>query len=153
LRFAGIDYWAVVIAGIAGYVVGAVWYWGLAKFWTAAHGFPEDMMKGKAGERPSPVPFVLAFVADVVMAWVLAGLIGHLRGNGTTFTTDPIAHYMHLIEGVISAAFVWFGFVITTLAVNNTFAKRKPILIAIDGGHWLAVLLVMGAIIGAMGVR
>jgi hypothetical protein len=47
---------------------------------------------------------------------------------------------------------VWFGFVITTLAVNNSFAMRKPILIAIDGGHWLAVLLVMGAIIGAMGV-
>ena len=142
MRFAGIDYWAVVIAGIAGYVVGAVWYWGLAKFWTAAHGFPEDMMKGKAGERPSPIPFILAFVADVVMAWVLAGLIGHLGIGQVT-----------LANGVISAAFVWFGFVITTLAVNNTFAKRKPILIAIDGGHWLAVLLVMGAIIGAMGVR
>ena len=75
------------------------------------------------------------------MAWVLAGLIGHLGIGQVTFK-----------NGVISAAFVWFGFVITTLAVNNSFAMRKPILIAIDGGHWLAVLLVMGAIIGLMGV-
>ena len=142
MRFAGIDYWAVFIAAIAGYVVGAVWYWGLSKPWLAAHGFPEDMMKSKGGEKPSPLPFILAFVADVVMAWVLAGLIGHLGIGQVT----PM-------NGVISAAFVWLGFVITTLAVNNSFAKRKPILIAIDGGHWLAELLVMGAVIGFMGVR
>jgi hypothetical protein len=29
---------------------------------------------------------------------------------------------------------------------------RSPKLIAIDGGHWLVVLLLMGAIIGAWGV-
>jgi hypothetical protein len=141
MRFAGIDYWAIFIAAIAGYVVGALWYWALAKPWTAAHGFPADMMKGKGGEKPSPLPFVIAFVADVAMAWVLAGLIGHLGVGQVT-----------LKNGVISGAFVWVGFVLTTLAVNNSFAKRKPILIAIDGGHWLAVLLVMGAVIGAMGV-
>ena len=140
MRFAGIDYWAIFIAAIAGYAVGAIWYWALAKPWTAAHGFPENMMSAK-GEKPSPVPFVLAFVADLVMAWVLAGLIGHLGIGQVT-----------LKNGVISGAFVWLGFVLTTLAVNNSFAKRKPILIAIDGGHWLAVLLVMGAVIGVMGV-
>lgn len=52
---------------------------------------------------------------------------------------------------MISAGFLWFGFVITTLVVNNTFGMRSAKLIAIDGGHWLAVLLLMGAIIGAWG--
>jgi len=141
MRFAGIDYWAVFIAAIAGYATGALWYWALSKRWLAAHGFPEDMMQGKSGEKPSPIPFVVAFIADLVMAWVLAGLIGHL-GIGQVTPQN----------GVISAAFVWLGFVITTLGVNNSFAKRNPILIAIDGGHWLAVLLVMGAIIGLVGV-
>jgi hypothetical protein len=32
------------------------------------------------------------------------------------------------------------------------FSFRKPKLSVIDGGHWLAVLIVMGAIIGAFGV-
>jgi len=140
MRFAGIDYWAIVIAAIAGYVVGAVWYWALAKPWMTALGLSEDLIKGKDKKR-SPFPYILAFVADVAMAWVLAGLIGHLGIGQVTIR-----------NGVISGAFVWVGFVFTTLAVNNSFAMRKPILIAIDGGHWLAVLLVMGAVIGAMGV-
>ena len=54
--------------------------------------------------------------------------------------------------GLISAFFVWVGFVITTMGVNHAFSGANPRLTAIDGGHWLAVLLVMGAIIGAFGV-
>jgi Protein of unknown function (DUF1761) len=141
MTFAGINYWAVFLAAIAGYLVGALWYWAFGKPWMVALGLTETMIRRK-DQRPSPLPYVLAFVADLVMAWVLAGLIGHLGVGQVT-----------LKNGVISAAFVWFGFVITTLAVNNTFALRKSILIAIDGGHWLAVLLLMGVIIGAFGIQ
>jgi hypothetical protein len=37
------------------------------------------------------------------------------------------------------------------MAVNNGFAGRDARLLLIDGGHWLIVLLLMGAIIGGMG--
>ena len=73
------------------------------------------------------------------MAWVLAGVIGHMGA-------------VTIRSGLISAGFVWFGFVVTTLAVNYAFSGRKPTLIVIDGGHWLGVLLIMGAVIGAFGV-
>ncbi len=53
---------------------------------------------------------------------------------------------------MISAAFCWLGFVITSMLVNNSFARRDWRLMWIDGGHWLVVLLLMGAIMGAMGV-
>ena len=43
--------------------------------------------------------------------------------------------------GIISGAFCWFGFVLTTMAVNNAFCGRKPMLTVIDGGHWLGVLV------------
>lgn len=56
-------------------------------------------------------------------------------------------------NGVISGAFCWLGFVATTITVNYAFAMRKAMLTVIDSGHWLAELIVMGAIIGAMGVR
>jgi hypothetical protein len=144
MQFAGINYWAILIAAIVAYIASSIWYMVLAKPWAAAHGFAEDMMtrmKAAHGGKPSPTPFIIAFIANLVMAWVLAGLLGHLGPGQVT-----------LMNGVISAAFVWVGFVITTLAVNNSFAMRKPMLIAIDGGHWLLVLLVMGAIIGTMGV-
>jgi hypothetical protein len=55
-------------------------------------------------------------------------------------------------NGLISRAFVWLGFVVTTLTVNNMLGLRSHRLIAIDAGHWLGVLLVIGAIIGAWDV-
>ena len=39
------------------------------------------------------------------------------------------------------------------LRANNSFARRDWRLLWIDGGHWLLVLLLMGAIIGGIGVR
>ena len=37
------------------------------------------------------------------------------------------------------------------MASNYAFQGRKPMLTVIDGGYWLAVLLVIGAILGAFG--
>jgi ribosomal protein L3 len=76
------------------------------------------------------------------MAWVLAGMIGHLGPGQVT-----------LRNGIISGLFAWLGFVATTLAVNNAYGRRTVNLTVIDAGHWLAVLLVQGAVIGAFGVR
>jgi hypothetical protein len=72
------------------------------------------------------------------MAWALAGLLGHIGA-------------VTLRGGIISGAFCWLGFVITVIVVNNSFAMRSWRLSLIDGGHWLLVLLLMGAIIGGMG--
>jgi hypothetical protein len=76
------------------------------------------------------------------MAWVLAGLIGHLGKDQVT-----------LRNGLISGVFVWLGFVITVLVVNYGYQGAKRALTLIDGGHWLGVLLIQGAVIGWLGVR
>ena len=132
MTFAGINYLAVVIAALAGFGFGAVYYMSLASPWMDAIG------KTRADLDPSKTPFLIAIAANLVMAWVLAGLIAHM---------GPVT----IRSGIISAAFCWFGFVITTLAVNYAFGSRKPMLTVIDGGHWLGVLLIMGAVIGAFG--
>jgi hypothetical protein len=104
----------------------------------AALGTTPDKM-AEAKKRPGAwLPFVYAFVAELLMAWILAGLLGHIGA-------------LTIRGGLISAAFCWVGFVITTMAVNNGFAGRDARLLLIDGGHWLIVLLLMGAIIGGMG--
>jgi hypothetical protein len=131
--FAGISYVAVIVAAVAGFIVGAAWYTVLAKPWMAAAG------KTKDSRKPGPGPFLTSAVALLVMAYVLAGSIGHL-GEVT------------LINGVISGAIVWAGFVATSMAVNYAFKGAPLSLSLIDGGHWLVVLVVMGAIIGGIGV-
>ena len=138
MTFAGINYIAVLIAAAAGWAAGAVWYMALAKPWMAAVGLTQEQIDA-ARQRPgASLPFVYAFAANVIMAWVLAGLIGHL---GT----------VTIRNGVISGAFCWLGFVITTMLVNYSFAMRKRMLLLIDGAYWLVVLVLMGAIIGAFG--
>ena len=138
MTFAGVNYLAVVIAAVLAWVAGAVWYMSLGKIWMAALGMtPEKMAEGK--NRPGAyLPFIYVFVAELVMAWVLAGLLGHIGA-------------LTLRGGIISGAFCWLGFVITVIVVNNSFAMRSWRLTLIDGGHWLLVLLLMGAIIGGMG--
>jgi hypothetical protein len=84
-------------------------------------------------------PLIVSFVADMIMAWALAGLLGHIG-------------VVSLRNGLITGALVWFGFVLTTLAVNTIFGLRRHVLILIDGAHWLIALLIMSAIIGAWGV-
>src|SRR5262245_62482118 len=146
MTFAGMNYLAIVIAAVAGRLVGAVWYQLFARHWVAALGTAMEAFKQKqAALKGTPkawLPFVLALVADLVMAWMLAGVLGHLGPGQVT-----------LRNGVISGAFLWFGFVLTTMAVNNAFAGRTYKLTAIDAGHRLAVLVVMGAIIGALGLK
>lgn len=141
MTFAGVNYLAVFIAALAGFGFGAVYYMSLAKPWMDAVGWTAEQQAAhvKGELNPSKLPFVIAIVANFVMAWVLAGLIAHMGA-------------VTVRSGMISAAFVWFGFVITTQAVNYAFSGRKPILSVIDGGHWLGVLLIMGAVIGAFGV-
>ena len=48
-------------------------------------------------------------------------------------------------------AVVALGFVVTTLSVNHRYQGFGWGLTAIDAGHWLGVLLIMGALIGWFG--
>jgi Protein of unknown function (DUF1761) len=139
MTFAGMNYLAIVIAAIVAWLAGAGWYIAFGKTWMSAVGITPEKMAEARNQPGAFLPMIYAFVAELVMAWVLAGVLGHL---------GPLT----LRSGVISAAFCWLGFVITTLIVNNSFSQRDWRLVGIDGGHWLVVLLLMGAIIGAMGV-
>ena len=81
---------------------------------------------------------ILTFVGEVIMAWALYGILVHM-GN------------FSLRAGIISGALIWFGFVLTTITINNAFAGRKPMLTVIDGLGWLGALIIIGAIVGGMG--
>jgi hypothetical protein len=141
MTFAGLNYLAVLIAAVVAWIAGAVWYMSLAKPWRTAIGISPEKMEELKKRPGAHLPFIYVFVAELIMAWVLAGLMGHLGSGQVT-----------LLNGVISGAFCWLGFVLTTIVVNNSFAMRSAQLIWIDGGYWLVALVLMGGIIGAMGV-
>lgn len=129
-----VNYLAVVIAALAAFGLGAVWYMVLSKPWLRAVGTTKEHMQARGA-----FPFLIAIIALLLMSWMLAGLMGHLA-------------QITIRGGVMAAFFVWAGFVITTMAVNHAYGGAKPMLTLIDGLYWLAALATMGAVIGAFGM-
>ena len=142
MTFAGINHLAIILAAIAAWIGGAVYYGVLSKPWMAAQGKTLEQFNAEGAAKSALAryaPFILSFLAEIGMAWVLAGMVGHL-GSVTIRTA------------VISALFVWAGFMLTTMLVNNAFGGRRYMLTLIDSGHWLLVMVLMGLVIGWMGV-
>jgi hypothetical protein len=136
-----LNYLAVIAAAVASFIFGGIWYNAFSRQWLEAVGrSPDSVGKDKAGIGL----YLLAFGAVLIMAWMLAGVLLHLSLGGMT---------LGIRSGIISALFLWFGFVMTTMVVNYAFHGARQSLTLIDGGHWLGVLVIQGAILGWWGVR
>ncbi|WP_048645197.1 DUF1761 domain-containing protein [Nitratireductor soli] len=135
MDFAGLNYLAIPVAAIAGFLFGAVYYGLLGKPWMkAARITPSDA-------KMAPSLLITSFIAELIMAWVLAGVIGHLGAGQVTVQ-----------NGIVSGAFIWLGFIATTIAVNQRYQGFGWNLTLIDAAHWLGVAILMGGIIGWFGV-
>ena len=58
MAFAGINYWAILIAAVAGWIVGGIWYGVLGKPWLAALGKTKAEIKPQQGTPAFYLPFV-----------------------------------------------------------------------------------------------
>jgi Protein of unknown function (DUF1761) len=132
---------AVLVAAVAAWIFGAVYYSVLGKAWLAAQGETPESMKAKNAGRSTvskASPFVISFLAEILMAGAMQGILYH---SG-----------MHTLRaGMISGGLIWLGFVFTTILVNNAYPGRRFMLTVIDSGHWLGVLVIIGAFIGYFG--
>jgi hypothetical protein len=124
---------AILAATIAGWIFGAVWYGVLGKSWAAALGKPD------IGGQVPVVPMIVSVLCEAIMATVFAILLRHVAGEGAT-----------ILDGMATGALLWFGFVATALVTNHAYAGAKRALTLIDGGHWLGVLLIQGAVLAAL---
>jgi hypothetical protein len=139
--FAHVNFLSIFIAAVAAWIFGAIYYTTLGKAWLAAQTTTEEMHKAAfAGKSTAAkaAPFVLSFIGALIMGVVLYGILTHMG----LFT---------LRAGIISGAFCWFGFVLTTVVINNAYSGRTAMLSFIDGTHWLGVLVIIGGVIGWMG--
>jgi hypothetical protein len=131
----------ILIAAVAAWIFGAIYYSVLGKTWLAAQGKTLEQCKAEqAGKTKITfyLPFVLSFVGAVLMGVALYGILTHIG----KFTVRA---------GVISGALCWLGFVLTTTTINYAYQGRRWSLIAIDTAHWLLVLILIGGIVGWMG--
>ena len=135
------NWMGILLGAVAAWIFGAIYYTALSRPWLAAQGKTLEQCKTEQAAKPKMtlyLPFVLSFVGAVLMGITLYGILTHVGA----FTARA---------GVISGAFCWLGFVLTTSAINNAYQGRRWSLTAIDAGHWLVVLIIIGAIVGWMG--
>lgn len=124
---------AVIIAAIVFFVLGAAWYTVLSGAWLAGIGKTMEQMAKESGG--SPMPYVVGFLAVLVMCYTLNSLLNRL-GDTTA------------AGGAKVGAFVALGFVAANIALNYGFELRGVSLWAINTGYVLVGLSIAGAIIG-----
>ena len=141
MAFVTVNWLSIVVAAIAAWLFGGGYYTALGKVWMAAQGKTMEQcqaeMASKSGAQKA-APFILVFIGEIIIAWALYGILVHMNA----FT---------LRGGVISAALIWFGFVVPTVTANYAFHGRTAMLIVLDILAWLGAFLIIGAIVGWMG--
>jgi len=133
--WAGVNWLAVVVAAVAGFVIGFIWFLPqvFGRQWAAA--------SGRTLPAPGEVQYssiALGAVGSLVTAYVLALLAGAI-GAST------------LADGAILGFVAWLGFIATSTLNAVLYEGRNTTWWSITAGFWLVILVVMGAIIGYLG--
>jgi hypothetical protein len=130
-HFESINYLAVLVAALSGFVIGGIWYGPLfGKPWMAASG----MTKENGAQGNVAVTFGLAYALNAIAAIGLASLLNGHRG---------------LLLGLHEGFAVGLFFVATALGVIYLFERRPLQLFLINAGYQAVNFAVMGAILGA----
>lgn len=128
-----VNFLAVVVAAVLNMILGAIWYSPAVygKTWMALVGKRAEDMRSGAGRG-----YVLGFIAALILAYVLASVIGIAQAKG-------------ILQGARVGFWMWIGFVATTSAGDVLWAGRPAKLYFINTGYNLAALIVMGALLAA----
>jgi hypothetical protein len=131
LTFGYINWLSVLIAALAAFITGSVWYSPVlfGKIWQKEVNFKEE----QRSRMNMPVLFVTVFVLQFVAAFFLKMFIG------TSATME---------RGLVIGLIVSLAWISTALAINSLFTFKSFTLFLIDSGYYLVMFLIMGLILG-----
>jgi len=128
-----INYWAVLVASVAGFGVGWVWHGMLfQKQWMKLAGITMHSMKKM---KMTPVMSMsLGFVLHLVIAYVLAHFVDYMMA--ATFAA-----------GAQLAFWLWLGFMMPITAGVWVWEGKDFKLFLLNTAYWLVMLVVMAGIL------
>ena len=130
-----INYWAVLVAGLASFFIGGLWY-SPALFesaWMSANGYAPEQVR-QMQTALGAMGFGTTFLTYVAVAFVFALLV-------TALNVSTVG------GGLALGALVWFGFVATTGLAVTLFSDKPVGAWLIDAGFQLVFLLLTGLIL------
>ncbi len=126
------NYVAVVVAAVAYWILGALWYGVLFnKPWMAL----EHITVEQAQSVSPVIPYIVSFLLELLIAYSLAQLCIWRNANTAG-------------RGASVGVLMWIGFIGPISFMNYMFEMRPRTLFAINEFYPLAGLVLMGAIIG-----
>ncbi len=136
-----VNFLAILLAGIVSMAVGFFWYspMVLGKPWMKLKGYTADSLK-KAQKEMGKL-YGVSFVVSLITAYVLS----HVMTLSVAFF-----HYGKLETGLITAFWMWLGFMMPVQLTATIFGDKKWKLLAIDSGYQLASVLLMGVVLGLL---
>jgi len=136
-----INYLAVVVAAVAYFILGWLWYSPLmfGKVWMELMGIkmPSEAERKKMMAKMWK-SMIVAFVASLLTAMCMA----HMVQSGSAF------YKVTGLEAGLRAGFwIWLGFIVTS-QINSVLWERRPFkLYLINIGHYLVGYLILGSIL------
>jgi hypothetical protein len=131
--FGDLNWAAVIVAGLAYFVLGAVWYTNalFGRQYRTALGVDPDVQA-----QPDPMLLVTNFVGWMVAA-VAMGLIAVSVGADS------------VLDGIVLGLVVSVGVILTQLVVNARYEGRGTALLRVNGPYTVIGYALMGAILAA----
>jgi len=126
------EFLAVLVAALAGFAFGAVWYMTLSEQWMAAANIKMDA-DGKP-EGDTALPYIMAAIAMVLVS----GMMRH------TFALSGIDTFG---KGLVSGLGVGLFFISPWIMINNGYTSRPFKLTLIDGGYATFGCAIIGAVL------
>jgi hypothetical protein len=135
MEFSHINFLAVIVATVAAFALGMVWYAGLfGKLWQRELGMTDEQMKGANMAMIFGSTLVLTFVMALGMA-----MLWHTQDmDGLTW-----------MVGMYHGLFIGLMFVATSMGINYLYQRKSMTLWLIDAGYQVCFMAVIGAILGA----
>lgn len=136
-----VNYVAVLLAAIASMAAGFLWYGPLfGQVWMKLKGYSHEDLKKE--QKQMGKYYGMSFILSLLSAYVLS----HVMTLSMNFF-----HETALNTGVMTAFWMWLGFMFPVQATGQIFGEKKWNLLAIDTGYQLASLVVMGVVLGVLG--
>lgn len=131
-----VNWWAVLVAGLAAFFVGGAWYTGIfGKLWVRLHGYSPEKVKEMQAKMSPPRFFGGMILSYLVLALVMAILMTGLKEQSAAI-------------GAATGFLVWLA--VAAIGMTAHIASDKVIeLYCIDIGCELIYLVLMGALLGA----
>ncbi len=129
-----INYLAVIVAAVAYFVIGALWYSPalFGKTWMKGIGKTKEQMAGGSAVLNYLMGLITAFFASYGVARIM------LWSGGSSIR-----------DGIITGLLVGVCFALATMVMNDIFEKRPKSLTVINGLYHIVALVVAGIIVGA----